>query len=75
MELGEINLKLRNWGKLPQVETGEDPQSGESWEVRSLGDGLYIKLYSYKDSYGGSEFVGMEFVRQKEVTVTKFETI
>lgn len=75
MELSQLNEKLKNFHKLPIVETGEDPDNGSNYTVYKVADEIYVKMMFYKDSYGGSEFVGMQFVKPMEVKVTKFEVI
>lgn len=75
MELSQLNEKLANFNKLPIVETGEDPDNGSNYTVYKVTDEIYVKMMFYKDSYGGSEFVGIQFVRPKEIKVTKFEVI
>jgi len=75
MELSQLNEKLVNFYNLPIVETGEDPDNGSNYTVYKVTDEIYVKIMFYKDSYGGSEFVGIQFVRPKEVKVTKFEVI
>lgn len=75
MELSQLNEKLKNFHKLPIVETGEDPDNGSNYTIYEVTNEIYVKMMFYKDSYGGSEFVGIQFVRPKEVKVTKFEVI
>lgn len=75
MELSELNLKLRSISDLPVVEVSEDQDSGSFYQVRKITDELYLRVEFYKDSYGGSELLGLQFVKPKEIKVTKFESI
>ena len=76
IDLSELNRKIRAVMSAPLAERGEiDGDDSTYYEIRNLGDGLFIKLAFYKDSYGGNEFTGMQFVQPKEVTISKFEPI
>lgn len=75
MELSQLNEKLKNFGKLPVVETGKDSEFVSDYAIYKVTDEVYVKIMFYKDSYGGSELIGMQFVKPMEVKVTKFEVI
>jgi hypothetical protein len=81
MNLTELNKKLKNVSSLPVVESSDTfKQNDYEYEtdyytVVDLGDGVYLKLSYYRDSYGYKEFVGMQFVEPKQVIKTGFEPI
>jgi hypothetical protein len=76
IDLSELNRRIKKVMSAPLDEKGElDGDDSTHYEIRNLGDGLFIKLEFYKDSYGGSEFTGMQFVQPKEIVISKFEAI
>ena len=76
IDLSELNRKIKGLMSAPLAEGGElDGLDSNHYEIRNLGDGLFIKLEFYKDSYGSNEFTGMQFVQLKEITISKFEPI
>lgn len=79
MNLTELNKKLKNVSSLPVVESSDtfkqDEYETDYYTVVDLGDGVYLKLSYYKDSYGYKEFVGMQFVEPKQVIKTGYEPI
>ncbi len=79
MNLTELNKKLKNVSSLPVVESSDtfkrEEYETDYYTVVDLGDGVYLKLSYYRDSYGYKEFVGMQFVEPKQVIKTGYEPI
>lgn len=89
MNLTKINevlkdlKQLRYRGKPVEVEVvkeirdEEQGEEGLSYEIYNLDtDDLYVKLKINTDSYGDNESItGLEFVKPKEVIVTKFQSV
>jgi len=76
IDLSELNRRIKKVMSAPLAEKGElDGDDSTNYEIRNLGDGLFIKLEFYKDSYGGNELTGMQFVQPKEIVISKFEAI
>ena len=79
MNLTELNRKLKNFSSLPVVESSDtfkrEEYETDYYTVVDLGDGVYLKLSYYRDSYGYKEFVGMQFVEPKQVIKTGYEPI
>ncbi len=79
MELSQLNEKLKNFHKLPIVETGEDPDNGSNYTVYKVADEIYVKMMFYRPAIScmlyPPKLVGMQFVKPMEVKVTKFEVI
>jgi len=75
INLTELNTKLKNFGSLPVVESHSDVNVDEGYTIRKLTDDLFLKVYTYEDSYGDNVTTGIEFVKAVESKVTNYETI
>tara|TARA_R110000868_G_scaffold76573_6_gene220171 strand:- start:6453 stop:6683 length:231 start_codon:yes stop_codon:yes gene_type:complete len=74
INLTEINAKLINFSSLPVVESKRITDE-DGFTIRKITDELFIKVYTYEDSYGADITTGLEFVKAVEKQVTNYEAI
>lgn len=77
MDFKKLNEALSSFYNLRQTDaiskgTNDDDQFEEVYDI---GDGFYLKLVGYENSYGEEEVLGAQIVKPVEIKVTQFQPV